>query len=205
MLACKQTLNKFALPSKAMIISIAGKPGSGKSTVAKLLAKKLKYSFFSAGDLRGKIATKHKMTIEELNKVGEKERWTDEECDTLLEKMGKQEDNVVFDSRLAWHFVPQSFKIFLDVDLHEAAKRVFANPRKDEKKTSSVDETYKNMLARHKSDVTRYKKWYKLDIDKMKNYDVVIDTTKLTQERVFQKVLDAVKQCEESAHDCGCC
>jgi len=101
-----------------MIVTIAGKPGSGKSTVAKLLAKKLKFKVFSAGDLRGQIAIKHGMTIDQLNEVGKKERWTDEECDKLLAKMGKEQDNIIFDSRLAWHFVPNSLKIFLDVDLY---------------------------------------------------------------------------------------
>ena len=188
-----------------MIITITGKPGSGKSTVAKLLAKKLKYKFFSAGDLRGEIAKKHKMTIEALNKVGEKERWTDEECDKLLEKTGKEADNIVFDSRLAWHFVPNSLKIFLDVDLHEAAKRIFANPRPDEKKTISVQETHKNLEARQKSDAVRYKKWYGLDITKLENYDVAIDTTKLTQKQVLEKVLEAVKEYEKLSSGCGCC
>ena len=80
-----------------MIITITGKPGSGKSTVGKLVAKTLNYKFFSAGDLRGEIAMKHGMTIDQLNEVGKTEIWTDKECDDLLAKMGEEQDNMVFD------------------------------------------------------------------------------------------------------------
>ena len=41
-----------------MIITISGLPGSGKSTIGKMLAKKLGYKFYSMGDLRGKIEKK---------------------------------------------------------------------------------------------------------------------------------------------------
>ena len=177
-----------------MIVTIAGKPGSGKSTVAKLLAKKLKFKVFSAGDLRGQIAIKHGMTIDQLNEVCKKERWTDEECDKLLAKMGKEQDNIIFDSRLAWHFVPNSLKIFLDVDLYESAKRIFANQRKDEAKVSTTKEMYDKLVARQKGDVARFKKWYGVDVLDMKKYDAVIDTTKLSQKQVLKKVVEAVNK-----------
>ena len=107
-------------------------------------------------------------------------------------------------SRMAWHFVP-SFRIFLNVDLHEAAKRIFANPRPDEKKTASIEETYKNILARQKNDAARYKKWYGVDFLKLENYDVVIDTTKLSQEEVLKKVVEAVKQKKKQTDSCADC
>lgn len=176
-----------------MIITITGKPGSGKSTVGKLLAKELGYEYFSGGDLRGKIALDRGITIDELNKIGEAERWTDEECDKLIEKMGKERDSLILDSRTAWHFVPKSFKVFLDVDLMEAAKRVFKDQRPDEEKASSAKELHGRMKARMESDAQRYKKWYGIDYLDAKNYDLVIDTTKLTPQMTVKKILDAVR------------
>jgi len=168
-----------------MIITIAGKPGSGKSSVAKMLAKKLGYKVFSAGDLRGEIAMKHKITIDQLNEIGKKEKWTDEECDKLLEKMGKKEDNIVFDSWMAWHFIPKSVKIFLDADMKESAKRIFKKQRPDEAKQKTVDGVYKMISKRFKESVARYKKWYDVDMLDMKKYDLVIDTTDKTKEQVL--------------------
>ena len=177
-----------------MIITIMGKPGSGKSTVGKLIAKELKYDYFSGGDLRGKIAMERGLTIDELNKIGETERWTDDECDKLIEKMGKEQNNLVLDSRTAWHFVPKSFKVFLDVDLKEAAKRVFKDQRPDEEKASSANELYESMNARMENDNSRYKKWYKIDYLNLKNYDLVIDTTKLSPQETVKRILAEVKK-----------
>ena len=78
-----------------MIITISGKPGSGKSTIAKIIAKKLKYDFFSAGDYRGEMAIKKGMTIDQLNKLGEKEDWTDKQVDDELKRISKKKDNIV--------------------------------------------------------------------------------------------------------------
>ncbi|RJQ19435.1 hypothetical protein C4580_05150 [Candidatus Woesearchaeota archaeon] len=176
-----------------MIITITGKPGSGKSTVGKEVAKALGYRFFSAGDLRGEIAMRRGLTIDELNEIGKKEAWTDKECDDLLKKMGKEEDNIVFDSRLAWHFIPKSFKVFLDVDLNVAAKRIFKDQRVDEAKAGSEKEMHDRIMARMNNDSERYGKWYKLDIFNLKQYDLVIDTSKMTPREIVKSIVGAVK------------
>jgi len=49
-----------------MIITISGLPGSGKTTVAKKLSKKLNYEFISVGDLKGQFAKEKGMTIDEF-------------------------------------------------------------------------------------------------------------------------------------------
>ena len=89
-----------------MIITINGTPGSGKSTVAKFLAKKLKLRHYSMCDLRRKMALEKGMTIDELNKIGEKEAWTDKDADNCQKKLGKKEDNFIIDGRLSWFFIP---------------------------------------------------------------------------------------------------
>ena len=53
-----------------MIITISGIPGSGKTTVGRMLAEKLGYKFYSIGDLRGKMAMERGMTIDQLNELG---------------------------------------------------------------------------------------------------------------------------------------
>ena len=56
---------------------------------------------------------------------------------TAKENPGK---DLVFDSRLAWHFVEHSFKVFLSVNIDEAARRIWnANRGFVEKYTSVQD------------------------------------------------------------------
>ena len=112
-----------------MIITISGMPGSGKSTIAKILAQKLGYKHYSIGDLRGKMALDRHLTIDELNELGKREGWTDREPDEYQKKLGHEEDNFVIDSRLGFYFIPHSFKLFLTVDPEVAAERIFPNQR----------------------------------------------------------------------------
>ncbi|MGH9879179.1 MAG: nucleoside monophosphate kinase, partial [Nitrososphaerales archaeon] len=56
-----------------MIITIAGRPGSGKTTVAKEVAKRLGFKHLSTGDMRGQLAMEHGLTIDQLNEIGKKE------------------------------------------------------------------------------------------------------------------------------------
>src|SRR3989338_7586895 len=172
-----------------MIITISGLPGSGKSTIGKMLATKLGYKFYSIGDLRGKMALERGMTIDELNKLGEREQWTDRKVDTYLEKLSSTEDNCIIDGRLAFHFVPQAFKIFLTIDPRVAAERVLKNPRPDEPKVKNAKELEKIMANRVKRDELRYKKYYKVDFQDKRHYNLVLDTTNLTPSRIIEKIL----------------
>jgi predicted cytidylate kinase len=176
-----------------MIITISGLPGSGKSTVGKLLAKRLGYKFYSMGDLRGEIAMKMGITIDELNEIGRREFWTDEKIDKRIRHLGETEDNFVIDGWTASHFIPHSFKVFLDVDAKIGAERIFKDQRPDERKTKSVEEVMKMLKNRVAETDKRYKKYYSLDFRDKRHYDLVIDTTRLKPDEVVSKILKAVK------------
>lgn len=167
-----------------MIITISGLPGSGKSTIGKRLAKQLGYRFYSMGDLRGKMAMERNMSIDQLNKLGESEEWTDQEVDEYQKKLGQTEDNFVIDGRLSWHFIPQSFKVFLTVNVEEGARRIFKRQRPDESPVKSVEEMAAQIRARIASDNTRYQKWYGVQFDDPKNYNITIDTTAISPKQV---------------------
>jgi len=177
-----------------MIITINGTPGSGKSTIAKFIAKKLGMKHYSMGDLRRKMAMERGMTIEEFNKLGEKEGWTDTEADKYQIKLAKEENNFVIDGRLSWHFIPGSIKIFVKADLKKTAERVFKDQRKSEKKYKNVSEVLDEMKERIESDVKRYKKYYGIkNVYDIINYDIVLDTSYLTIGQMCDEVLKAVK------------
>jgi len=172
-----------------MIITISGTPGSGKTTVAKLLAKKLEYKHYSIGDLRGKMAIERNINIDELNELGEKEPWTDKDVDEYQKKLGETEDNLLFDGRLGFYFIPHSQKIFLKVDPRIGAERVFKDERPDETKCDSVEALMEKIEKRIESDRKRYEKWYNIDCWNEENYTLVINTTELSIEQVMGKIL----------------
>ena len=175
-------------------ITISGRPGAGKTSVGKLIAKRLGLRFYSMGDMRGQMAKERGITIEELNKLGEKEGWTDTKVDDYQKELGKKEDNFVFEGRLSFHFIPDSFKVFLDVETFEGAKRIFNDPREDESKKKFVEEVAEAIKERVKSDSLRYKKYYNLDIFDKSQYDFVLDTTHLSIEQVVERVIEGLKK-----------
>jgi predicted cytidylate kinase len=172
-----------------MIITISGYPGSGKTTAGRMVASKLGYSFLSMGDLRGKVAMKRGLTIDQLNEIGSKEPWTDREIDKRLAKIGRKGGSIVIDSWIAFHFIPKSFKVFLTGDERVRAERIFRDQRPDEERRDSADAVLEAQRRRIENTDARYRKWYGVSFRDMRHYDLVIDTTKLTARQVADKIL----------------
>lgn len=175
-----------------MKVTISGMPGSGKSSIAKQLAEKLKWNYYDLGKMRRAVAEKHRITLEQLNNIGETESWTDVEADQIMEEIGKKQNNFVFVGRLAYHFIPDSVKIFLKCDLEEGAKRIMSDKdtSRQVEKYNSVEEAKQLLKERMISDMNRYEKYYKVNPYNESQFDYVIDTTHLTKEEVFQRIID---------------
>ncbi len=177
-----------------MIITISGTPGSGKSTVGKLLAKKLGYKYYSIGAMRRAMAKERGMTLQEFNVLGEKHSFTDVDIDRWQTKLGRERDNLVVEGRTSFHFIPHSVKIFLKVDLTEAARRIFHDPAHVRRFEAShhyqtVKELEHGLRGRMASDARRYKKYYGLNFYLAKHYDIVLDTTKKLPPTTLKTIL----------------
>lgn len=166
-----------------MIITISGKAGSGKSTIAKQLAYKLNLKHYSVGDMMRELAIKKGMSIIEFSKFAEDNPKIDKQLDDYQIRLSK-EDNFIIDGRISFHFIPNSIKIFLEVKDETAVKRISKAKRKTEQEV-----TIAQLKARRDSEKKRYKKLYNIDPYKKSNYDIVIDTTKLSINEVLNKIL----------------
>ena len=100
-----------------MVITISGDIGSGKSTTGKLLCEKLGYKYLSTGAIQRQIAADMGMTTLELNHLTDSRRDIDEKIDSYTRALNETDDNYVVDSRLAWNFIPSSYKVFLLLSL----------------------------------------------------------------------------------------
>ncbi|MCX6710686.1 MAG: cytidylate kinase family protein [Candidatus Woesearchaeota archaeon] len=176
-----------------MIITISGMAGSGKSTVGRLLARHLKMKYYCIGDMRRKMADDLGMSLAEFNKLGEKEDFTDRQVDEFQEKLGRKEDNFVIVGRTSYHFIPHSVKIFLDVKLEEGARRIFSQKRENEN-FKSLQDAIESIKLRDESDAKRYLKYYGINISDPKNFDLVIDTTRMPIEKIVDKIAGFVSR-----------
>jgi len=170
------------------IISLTGDLGSGKSTVSNLLIKQLGYDYIYTGKIQREIADKYNMTTLELNKYAETHPEIDEEIDSTFKSLNDSTDLIV-DSRLAWFFIPKSFKIFLKTNLMVSANRISNdNQRKNEKYTSKEDAVNK-IIARKTSENKRYMELYGANCADLSNFNLIIDTSFITPERVVDIIL----------------
>ncbi len=172
------------------IISLSGMLGSGKSTVGKMLAKQLGYTFYSTGNAQRKIAQERGVTTLELNQLSMTDTSIDKQIDGVFKTLVQEDENFVVDSRLAFFFIPSSFKVKLNIETKIAAERIFNDKtRTNERAYSSVDEAEKDLIERRSLEVERFKKLYHVDIDNEANFDLIIDTTGKTPEQICEKIL----------------
>lgn len=155
------------------------------------------YEHFSSGDLFRKIAAERGLSIEEINRVAETQEEIDRSVDELLVKLGKEKNDLVIDSRMAFHWIPDSFKVFLDVNLETAAQRAFRDIQLHGRVTQtgvSLEEVLAKTAARMESEMKRYKKLYDVDCTDQRKFDLVVDVKKNDLEQAIVIVVDGYKK-----------
>jgi len=159
-------------------ITITGDLGSGKSSVAKSLCEKLNYKYFSTGVIQRQMGKENGMNTLELNYFAEKNLDVDKYIDDFVIRLNDEEDSFAIDSRMAWHFIRNSFKVYLTVNPIVAAKRVMADDQRDsEPIMADIYEKSLNLLERRAAEDKRFKSIYGVDCGDLNNYNLVVDTT----------------------------
>ncbi len=164
-------------------ITITGDLGSGKSSMATRLTEKYGATRVSTGAVQRELATTLGMTTLELNQRADSDPTIDQQIDGIFASLASREDLLVVDSRMAWHFLPQSFKICLTVDPMVAAKRIWEHQRAGEG-YATVEECLTAINARKASERARFWRTYGVRLEDEANYDLVIDTTTLPADDV---------------------
>lgn len=171
-----------------MNITITGNLGSGKTSVCKEL-KQAGFTIVSAGDIFRQIAEEKHMTVIELNEAAKSDRSIDDMLDQRSTQLGQQMDHTVFDSRLAWHFVPDSFKVFLLVDSKEAANRVYAGGGRSAEEYRDAQETEQGLRTRAKMEQERFAGLYGIDYYDGSNYDLIIESSCATPAQIAKEII----------------
>jgi len=184
---------------KKHIITISGKPGSGKSSTADKVAELLGYTRYSSGDMVRNILSREGMTLAEYNEKADEDHSLDTKVDEYLRSLRNKKD-VIIDSRLGFYWLPESFKVYLDLDIQVATVRIFKdavnnNMRiKSGETASSLDEVTKQVKNRMESERRRFKEMYGIDPYNSEHFDLVIDTSRHTPQTVALAVYDSYRR-----------
>lgn len=170
-----------------MRITIAGDIGSGKTTVAALLGEAIGVTPISTGLIQRRLAADRQIDILQLNKAAEIDPSIDAKIDRYLTEL--LEEKLVVESRMAWHFVPNTLKIFLYASYDVAVERILPAQRSEEA-FSDTASAKSAIVERRLSELKRFKIKYGVDISNLNNYDLVIDSTFETPSSLRSTILN---------------
>jgi cytidylate kinase len=177
------------------IITLSGKPGSGKSSTADRVAEMLGYTRYSTGDLVRTMLKKRKLTLAEFNTNAERDPQIDYDLDEELRKM-REEKDVVIDSRLGFYWIPESFKVYLELDAEVAVARIYKDSNINalrgvtENNTDGMDAVIDQVNDRLNNERRRFKKLYNINPYASANFDLIIDTSRHSPQTVALTVFD---------------
>ncbi len=177
-----------------MQITFSGRLGGGKSTVCAILRDTYGYEIYSTGTVQRRVAEEMGITTLELNQRMRNDPALDHVIDDAVVKISKEraQDKIVYDSRMAWHFAENTFKVYMYVDPTVAAKRVFAADRGDVEKYASVEDARDQLIARTMEENQRFKRIYLVDNLDYNNYDLIIDSTSATPEQISEAIIQGL-------------
>ena len=85
----------------------------------------------------------------------------------------REDENVIFDSRLAWHFLDKTFNIFIVVSPYQAATRTYLTRKSEDESYDSLEEAIEALVERRVLENKRYKSIYGINCEDLNNYVIL--------------------------------
>jgi predicted cytidylate kinase len=172
-----------------MIITISGLHGTGKSTIGKLIAQRMNLKYYSTGQAFRDLAKEMKMTLEEFTDYVEENPDVDKKLDKKIIEIA-QKGNIIIDSQLSAYILDSiaQFKILLTCPLELRVKRMA------ERDKTSYQNKLNETIIREESELERFEKLYRIDLNNVKIYNLILETENLTVEEIVEKIIGLSKK-----------
>jgi predicted cytidylate kinase len=174
-----------------VLITISGSPGSGKTTVARLVARELALEHVYAGDIFRRQAEASGLSLGDYLRRAE----TDPSIDRALDEQVKSRaarGNAVLEGRLAGFMADQAcapaLKVFLDASEAVRAERIAG------REGGATAERLREIQDREASDRRRYREIYGVDYHDRDRYDLVMATDGHTPEELARAIVERARR-----------
>lgn len=170
-----------------MIITFGGLAGSGTTTAADVLSKKLNIPFISAGSIFRYMAKEREMSLLEFSKFAEDNTAIDIELDKRQVEIAKKSENLIIEGRLSAHFVDADLRIWLLAPLDIRAERVC------NRESKSMERVEEEIKIREESEALRYLDIHNIDINNLDIYDLILNTKRFDPDSISKIILTTLK------------
>jgi cytidylate kinase len=170
-------------------IVLSGDLGSGKSSVAQELSARLRWRVVGSGDVQRAIAARMGLSTLQMNWLAEEKASIDAEIDGALAALADQDEPLIVDARMAWHFVPDSLKVHLVVAPSVGAERLLKGRFSAVEQYSSMEDARTGADVRFASERRRFLLKYGVDIARLRNYHVIADASDATPVALAELIL----------------
>lgn len=169
-----------------MLITISGLPGSGKTTVAQLVARTLGLEHVYAGNIFRRQAEAAGLTLAEYLHRAETDSTIDRALDDRMRERARA-GAAVLEGRLAAFMATEAgvdaLKVYLDASEPIRAARIA------EREGGATAARLAEIQAREASDRSRYRELYGVDYHDHSRYDLVMDTDHRTPGEVAGEIV----------------
>jgi CMP/dCMP kinase len=173
-----------------LLITISGLPGSGTTTMSRLVAEALGLDRLPGGEVFRQMAAEAGMTLAEFGRHAKDHPEHDRELDRRLLERAREGD-VVIESRLAGWLATRgavpAVRVWVSCAAEERARRVGARDAVDVA-TALADNATREALER-----ARYLDLYDIDLTDLSIYDLVLESTAEPPEPLAEQVVDAAR------------
>lgn len=177
-------------------ITVGGLPGTGTSTLCKLLQEETGMPYVYAGRLFRDEARRRNMDLAAFSALCQEDDSMDRALDARQVEV-LREGNVILEGRLAGHLAHRNrihaLKVWVVCDEPERIRRLV------DREGGTVAEQVDRTEARQRSEADRYLRYYGIDMADLAPYDLVVDSTHRQPPQVLDEVLKALRSHELAA------
>jgi CMP/dCMP kinase len=174
-----------------LTLTVGGLPGTGTTTLCRLLERALQLPYIYAGQLFREEAAARGMTLAEFNALAAEDPSVDKELDLRQIELLRG-GGVILEGRLAgWlaqRYEIAAFKVWLVCAEEERVRRLVQRDGDD-------PETQRRLMAdREERERDRYARYYGADLTDLEIYDLVLDSTGIAPDALRDAVLQAYER-----------
>lgn len=177
----------MSIAQRPPLVAVAGLPGTGTTTLCRILSQRLGLPHVYAGQFFRQMAKEHGMDVNQFGEYAEQHPEIDTELDRRMIEVAKARGCILEGRMVAWQLQQASaggLKVLLEAPEQVRAQRVAKREG-----MADVDEVLAQNRHREASEAKRYREFYGFDPNDPRHYDLVIDSSDKTPDQIADLVV----------------